>query len=97
VAKIPLGDENIFSMTGPETKQGIFRVLAGTGAKMLVTKNPPPAANNEGWLPLGNTSFYAYPLLPMASSARVEAQTPSGSANSSASSRIDTLSPPRPR
>jgi hypothetical protein len=60
------------------------------------SQKPPPAANNEGWLPLGNTSFCAYPLLPMASSARVEAQTPSGSANSSASSRIDILSPPRP-
>ena len=63
VAEIPLGDENVFWVAGREAKRNIFRILAGTGAKMVVTKNPPPSALNEGWIPLGNTSFFAYPLL----------------------------------
>ncbi len=62
VAQIPLGDEMLFWTFAPETKQKVYRLLGGTGAKMLITKNPPPSAVNEGWIPLGNTSFYAYPL-----------------------------------
>jgi 4-amino-4-deoxy-L-arabinose transferase-like glycosyltransferase len=64
VAEIPLGDENIFWAADQETKQKVFRLLAGAGAKMVVTKNPPPAAGKEGWVPLGNTAFYACPLPP---------------------------------
>ena len=62
VAEIPLGDENVFWVADREGKQNIFRVLAGTGAKILITKDPPPSAIKEGWIPLGNTSFYAHPL-----------------------------------
>jgi hypothetical protein len=40
VAEIPIGDENILWMAGPETKQGIFRVLAGTGGKNAGHKKP---------------------------------------------------------
>ena len=62
VAEIPLGDESVFWTSSSETKQSVLRLLAGTGAKMVVTKNPPPSASKEGWILLGNTSFYAYPL-----------------------------------
>ena len=62
VAEIPLGDEDIFWESSPEAKQRVFRILAGTGAKMVVTKFAPPTAVNEGWIPLGNTSFYAHSL-----------------------------------
>ena len=62
VAEIPLGDEDVFWESSPEAKQRVFRMLAGTGAKMVVTKYAPPSAVNEGWIALGNTSFYAYPL-----------------------------------
>ncbi len=62
VAEIPLGDEDIFWESSPEAKQKVFRILAGTGAKMVVTKFAPPSAANEGWIPLGNTSFYVHPL-----------------------------------
>jgi len=64
VAEIPLGNENIFWTADPETKQKVFRILGGTGAKMLITKNPPPSALGECWIPLGNTPFYAYSLAP---------------------------------
>jgi hypothetical protein len=60
VAEIPLGDENIFWSASRERKEEIFRVLAGTGAKMVITKNPPPNARNESWVPLGDTVFYAH-------------------------------------
>jgi hypothetical protein len=62
VAEIPLGDENTFWMAGPEEKQKIFQTLASTGARVVVTKNPSPSALKEGWILLGNKSFYAYPL-----------------------------------
>ncbi len=62
VAEIPLGDEDIFWESSPEAKQRVFRILAGTGAKMVVTKFAPPSAVNEGWISLGNSSFFAYPL-----------------------------------
>jgi hypothetical protein len=55
-------------MADQKTKQEVFRLLAGTGAKMVVAKNPPPSARKEGWIPLGETSFYAYPLVPTAGS-----------------------------
>jgi len=64
VAEIPLGNEDVFWSATQERKEEIFRVLASTGAKMVVTKNPPPTARNESWLPLGNTNFYAH-LLPV--------------------------------
>jgi hypothetical protein len=67
VAEIPLGDEDVFWESSPEAKQKVFRILAGTGAKMVVTKYAPPSAVNEGWIPLGNTSFYAHPLAAVAS------------------------------
>ena len=67
VAEIPLGDEDVFWESGPEAKQKVFRILAGTGAKMVVTRYAPPSAVNEGWIPLGNSSFYAHPLAAVAS------------------------------
>jgi 4-amino-4-deoxy-L-arabinose transferase-like glycosyltransferase len=62
VAEIPLGEENVFWTADQETKQKVFRLLACTGAKMVITKNPPPGAHNEAWIRFGETSFYGYPL-----------------------------------
>ena len=62
VAELPLGDEYLFWLASNETKQRIFRILAATGAKMAIAKNPPPSALNEGWLPLAQTGFFAHPL-----------------------------------
>ncbi len=67
VAEIPLGDEDVFWESSPEAKQKVFRILAGTGAKMVVTKYAPPSAVNEGWIPLGDTSFYVHRLAAVAS------------------------------
>ncbi len=78
VAEIPLGDENVFWMAGPETKQKVFQLFAVAGAKMVVTKNAPPSALNAGWVPLGNTPFYGYPLARVAASGVAPASRPRG-------------------
>jgi len=62
VSEIPLGDGNIFWMENPEGKRKVFQVFAATGAKVVVTKDPPLSAVNEGWVPLAGTGFYAYRL-----------------------------------
>jgi len=64
VSEIPLGDEGIFWSAAPEEKRKVFNVFAATGAVVVVTKDPPLGAVKEGWIPLGNTAFYAYPLPP---------------------------------
>ncbi len=62
VSEIPLGDGNIFWTADPETKRKVFHVLASTGSRMLVTRDPPLPAITGGWIPLGTTGFYVYPL-----------------------------------
>jgi hypothetical protein len=64
VSEIPLGDGNIFWTENAEAKNKVFQVFAATGAKLVITKDPPPAADKEGWIPLAGTGFYAHPLPP---------------------------------
>jgi 4-amino-4-deoxy-L-arabinose transferase-like glycosyltransferase len=62
VSEIPLGDGNIFWTTDPETKRRVFQLFASTGARVVVTKDPPLFAASEGWIPLAKTGFYAHQL-----------------------------------
>lgn len=62
VSEIPLGEEAAFWATDAAGKERVFQVLAETGARMVVTKNPPPGATKEGWVPLSRTGYYAYRL-----------------------------------
>lgn len=62
VSEIPLGDGNTFWMESPEEKRRVFQVFAATGAKVVVTKDPPFSAAKEGWIPLAETGFYAHRL-----------------------------------
>ncbi len=62
VAEVPLGDENIFWRADPLEMQRVLQVFASTGAKLVVTKDPPVCAALDGWIPLGSTGFYAYRL-----------------------------------
>jgi hypothetical protein len=59
VSEIPLGDGNIFWTADAETKRRVFQLFAATGAKVVVTKDPPLIAVSEGWIPLAKTGFYA--------------------------------------
>ncbi len=62
VAEIPLGEENIFWAASPNEKQKVFQALASTGARFVVTENPPACAQADGWIPLGGSGFYAFRL-----------------------------------
>jgi hypothetical protein len=64
VSEVPLGDGNIFWAEDLEAKNKVFLILAATGAKAVVTKDPPLSAEKEGWIPLAGTGFYAYHLPP---------------------------------
>lgn len=63
VAEIPSGDENAFWTAKPDEEQKVLGVFSSTGAKFVVTKNPPTCAQANGWVQLGDTQFYAYKLL----------------------------------
>jgi 4-amino-4-deoxy-L-arabinose transferase-like glycosyltransferase len=62
VAEVPLGDEPMFWAADPVEKHKVLQAIASTGARFVVTKDPPMCAVAEGWIPLGVTGFYAYRL-----------------------------------
>ena len=62
VSEIPFGDGTTFWIEDAESKRRVFQLFADTGAKVVVTKDPPPSAANEGWIPLAKTGFYAHHL-----------------------------------
>jgi len=62
VSEVPLGEESAFWTADEGTKREVFRLFASTGAKIVIEKDPPRGAEKEGWIPLGDTSFYAHPL-----------------------------------
>jgi 4-amino-4-deoxy-L-arabinose transferase-like glycosyltransferase len=62
VAEIPLEDEPIFWAADPVEQHKVLQAIASTGAKFVVTRDPPICAAAEGWIPLGGTGFYAYRL-----------------------------------
>ncbi len=76
VAEIPLGDESIFWAATPSEKQKVFQAFASTGARFVVTKNPPACAQADGWVPLGRTGFYAFRLPLLAQSGSLTDATP---------------------
>jgi 4-amino-4-deoxy-L-arabinose transferase-like glycosyltransferase len=61
VAEVPLGQENIFWTSGPELQSRVFEKLASTGARAVVTKEPPPGLT-AGWVQLHGTVYYAHLL-----------------------------------
>jgi 4-amino-4-deoxy-L-arabinose transferase-like glycosyltransferase len=46
----------------PEQKEEIYRLFAGTGAKVVVTAGPLSAEAGSGWRRIGNTAYYAHSL-----------------------------------
>jgi len=63
VAQIPSGEENVFWTANEQAHRAIFALFATTGAKAVITLHPPITANDQGWLPMANTGFFAYPLV----------------------------------
>jgi len=64
ISAIPFGEEYAFWKADAPAQRRILQVLAGWGAKIVITAELPPGANRQGWLPIGKTSFYGHPLLP---------------------------------
>ena len=62
VSEIPDGDQTAYWDKDDNTKGDLFRIFASTGAKMLVTYDPPQRASGEGWIRLGSTLVYVHPL-----------------------------------
>jgi len=62
VSEIPFAEDDAFWNADPETQRRVFQIFAGTGATIVVTKQPPTSATQQGWIPLGSTGFYAYRL-----------------------------------
>jgi hypothetical protein len=64
VSEIPFGEELTYWSASPEERDKVLQLLAGTGARVLVTADPPVASMDKDWIPLGNTGFYARWLPP---------------------------------
>jgi 4-amino-4-deoxy-L-arabinose transferase-like glycosyltransferase len=59
ISEIPFGDEKAYWTATPQEKLKVLQLLAGTGAIVLITADPPFCAVDQNWIPLGNTGFYA--------------------------------------
>jgi len=57
-AEIPGVEEKAFWMASPETQSQVIQALDGTGAKALISTQPPPAGSTLEWQPVGSTGFY---------------------------------------
>ena len=62
VAELPFGQDYLFWAADSSAKERVFAAFASTGSCVVVVKNPPPTARNEGWIQLGETDYYAYEL-----------------------------------
>ena len=43
-------------------RQRVLAALASTGAKFAVSEEPPHPAQSPGWVQVGSSSYYIYPL-----------------------------------
>jgi len=62
VSEIPFGEESAYWTATPQEKLEVLRLIGETGARVLVTAEPPFCAVDEDWIPLGGTGFYAHRL-----------------------------------
>lgn len=62
VSAIIAVDAPTFWHETPEQKEDVYRLFAGTGAKVLVTAGPLSAEAGSGWRRIGTTAYYAHSL-----------------------------------
>ena len=62
VSAIIAVDAPTFWHETPEQKEDVYRLFAGTGAKVLVTAGPLSAEAGSGWRRIGATAYYAHSL-----------------------------------
>jgi hypothetical protein len=54
-------DQQQFWHSSEQTKEVVLSAMSDTGAKLLVTENPPSEFIN-GWIPIAGTTYYVLPL-----------------------------------
>jgi 4-amino-4-deoxy-L-arabinose transferase-like glycosyltransferase len=62
VAEIPYEEESRFWASSPEIQRQAEEMLAQTGAKVLVTQNPPTLSPDSGWERIPGTDYALLPL-----------------------------------
>jgi hypothetical protein len=62
VSAIIAVDAPTFWHETPEQKEDVYRLFAGTGAKVLVTAGPLSAEAGSGWRRIGTTAYYVHSL-----------------------------------
>jgi hypothetical protein len=62
VSAIIAMDAPTFWHETPAQKEDVYRLFAGTGAKVLVTSSPLSAEAGSGWKRIGTTAFYEHAL-----------------------------------
>jgi len=62
VSEMPLGQESVFWPASDDVKSRVFSAFASSGAKFVITMDPPLGPARTGWLPLAQTDFFAHPL-----------------------------------
>jgi 4-amino-4-deoxy-L-arabinose transferase-like glycosyltransferase len=62
VAEIPVDAAEEFWRADESTKRETLAAIARTNAKMLVAYEIPSDAQPQGWVPVGDSGWYAYPL-----------------------------------
>ena len=63
VAEIGQQDLGYFWAADPSVKSQVINAFAGTGAKVIVTRDIPNHSSTDGWQKIGDTDHYAH-LLP---------------------------------
>ena len=62
VAEIHRDSEPDFWAGGDEQRREVLRLIAGTGARAVVSAGVAGQPETDGWIPLGATGWHAYPL-----------------------------------
>jgi hypothetical protein len=62
VAEVEEQNVGMFWAADETLKSQIFETLNRTGAKVIITRNPPLQSDPGGWKRIGNTSYYCYLL-----------------------------------
>jgi hypothetical protein len=62
VAEIPFEEERKFWTSGPQVQGRVEHLLQQTGAKVLVTQDPPPLPPGSGWDIIPGTNYAVLPL-----------------------------------
>lgn len=64
VAEVPFEEEGKFWASSPEVQKRVEALLQQTGAKVLVTQNPPPLPPSSGWERIPGTDYAFLSLAP---------------------------------